>query len=237
MVDIAGGKDISLCFIFLDFSYLAFILFQHAVHSHCSCNVWIFFRFPFGANVGDDQLYTELSKQTVVIENRGRVSHPEVAWTVLRLDLGERMLHMAKCDGGESGGGVGGWECFWRGGGRDRELWRRRSESKCIIMTPPCEFCGFPLTLCLISSLPYIRVNFSIWEFSVVLGKHSKKMGKFGEISWFGSLRNSSDTLVHQNPQFYLGNPDPPLKVLKPTISRESFWNHNIKKWPDIKSP
>ena len=37
-----------------------------------------------------------------------RVSHPEVAWTVLRLDLGERMLHMAKCDGGESGGGVGG---------------------------------------------------------------------------------------------------------------------------------
>ena len=32
-------------------------------------------------------IYTELSKQTVVIENRGRVSHPEVAWTVLRLDL------------------------------------------------------------------------------------------------------------------------------------------------------
>ena len=50
----------------------------------------------------------ELSKQTVVIENRGRVSHPEVAWTVLRLDLGERMLHMAKCDGGKCGGGVGG---------------------------------------------------------------------------------------------------------------------------------
>ena len=68
--------------------------------------------------------------------------------------LVKRMLHMAKCDGGESGGGVGGWECFWRGGGRDRELWRRRSESKCIITTPPCEFCGFPLTLCLISSLP-----------------------------------------------------------------------------------
>ena len=89
-----GGNDISLCFIFLDFSYLAFILFQHVVHSHCSCNVWIFFRLPFGANVGDDQLYTELSKQTVVIENRGRVSHPEVAWTVLRLDLGERMLQM-----------------------------------------------------------------------------------------------------------------------------------------------
>ena len=110
-----GGNDISLCFIFLDFSYLAFILFQHVVHSHCSCNVWIFFRLPFGANVGDDQLYTELSKQTVVIENRGRVSHPEVAWTVLRLDLGERMLHMAKCDGGESGGGVGGWECFLEG--------------------------------------------------------------------------------------------------------------------------
>ena len=53
-------------------------------------------------------IFTELSKQTVVIENRGRVSHPEVAWTVLRLDLGERILHMAKCDGGESGGGVGG---------------------------------------------------------------------------------------------------------------------------------
>ena len=149
-----GGNDISLCFIFLDFSYLAFILFQHVVHSHCSCNVWIFFRLPFGANVGDDQLYTELSKQTVVIENRGRVSHPEVAWTVLRLDLGERMLHMAKCDGGESGGGVGGWECFWRGGGRDRELWRRRSESKCIIMTLPCELCGFPLHCTVFNFIP-----------------------------------------------------------------------------------
>ena len=99
-----GGNDISLCFIFLDFSYLAFILFQHVVHSHCSCNVWIFFRLPFGANVGDDQLYTELSKQTVVIENRGRVSHPEVAWTVLRLDLGERMLHMGQfLQGGKNG--------------------------------------------------------------------------------------------------------------------------------------
>ena len=149
-----GGNDISLCFIFLDFSYLAFILFQHVVHSHCSCNVWIFFRLPFGANVGDDQLYTELSKQTVVIENRGRVSHPEVAWTVLRLDLGERMLHMAKCDGGESGGGVGGWECFWRGGGRDRELWRRQSESKCIIMTLPCELCGFPLHCTVFNFIP-----------------------------------------------------------------------------------
>ena len=122
MVDIAGGNDISLCFIFLDFSYLAFILFQHVVHSHCSCNVWIFFRLPFGANVGDDQLYTELSKQTVVIENRGRVSHPEVAWTVLRLDLGERMLHMAKCDGGESGRELGEWGRVERlgGGGVDR---------------------------------------------------------------------------------------------------------------------
>ena len=34
-----------------------------------------------------------------------------------------------------------------------------------------------------------------------------------------------------------LGNPDPTLKVPKPTISRESFWNHSIKDWPDITSP
>ena len=34
-----------------------------------------------------------------------------------------------------------------------------------------------------------------------------------------------------------LGNPDPTLKVPKPTISRESFWNHSIKKWSDITSP
>ena len=54
----------------------------------------------------------------MVIENRGRVSHPEVAWTVLRLDLGERMLHMAKCDGGESGGGVGVENVF---GGEEEE--------------------------------------------------------------------------------------------------------------------
>ena len=39
------------------------------------------------------------------------------------------------------------------------------------------------------------------------------------------------------NPQFYLGLPDPPLKVLKPTVSRESFWNQSIKKWSDITSP
>ena len=61
----------------------------------------------------------------------------------------------------------------------------------------------------------------------------------FGEISWFGSLRNSSDTLVHQNPQFFW-SPSPPKKspeVLKPTVSRESFWNHSIKKWSDITSP
>ena len=28
-----------------------------------------------------------------------------------------------------------------------------------------------------------------------------------------------------------------PLKVLKPTVSRESFWNHSIRKWSDIISP
>ena len=27
------------------------------------------------------------------------------------------------------------------------------------------------------------------------------------------------------------------LKVLKPTVSREFFWNHSIKKWSDITSP
>ena len=38
----------------------------------------------------------------------------------------------------------------------------------------------------------------------------------------------------------YFGLLDAPLKVLKvlkPTVSRESFWNHSIKKWPDIASP
>ena len=29
----------------------------------------------------------------------------------------------------------------------------------------------------------------------------------------------------------------PVLKVLKQTVSRESFWNHSIKKWSDITSP
>ena len=28
----------------------------------------------------------------------------------------------------------------------------------------------------------------------------------------------------------------PSLKVLRPTVSRESFWNHSIKIWSDIKS-
>ena len=38
----------------------------------------------------------------------------------------------------------------------------------------------------------------------------------------------------------YFGLLDAPLKVLKvlkPTVTRESFWNHSIKKWPDIASP
>ena len=30
---------------------------------------------------------------------------------------------------------------------------------------------------------------------------------------------------------------DPPPYVLKPTVFRESFWNHSIKKWSDIISP
>ena len=52
-------------------------------------------------------------------------------------------------------------------------------------------------------------------------------------------VKNPNVTLVHQNIRFYLGSPDPPqkvLKVLKLTVSRESFWNHSIKKWSNITS-
>ena len=52
-------------------------------------------------------------------------------------------------------------------------------------------------------------------------------------------VKNPNVTLVHQNTRFYLGSPDPPLKVLKVlklTVSRESFWNHSIKKWSDTTS-
>ena len=51
-----------------------------------------------------------------------------------------------------------------------------------------------------------------------------------------GTFRNRNVTLVFLNPRFYLGTLLP-LKVLKPTVSRESFWNHSIKKWSDIASP
>ena len=38
--------------------------------------------------------------------------------------------------------------------------------------------------------------------------------------------------------RFYLGAlPLKVLKVLKPTVSRESFWNHSIKKLSDITTP
>ena len=51
--------------------------------------------------------------------------------------------------------------------------------------------------------------------------------------------KESKCQLVHQNPRFYLVIPEPPLKVLKvlkPTVSREYFWKHSIKKWWDTTS-
>ena len=37
--------------------------------------------------------------------------------------------------------------------------------------------------------------------------------------------------------KIHIRNPGPPLKVLKQTVSRESFWNPSIKKWSDITPP
>ena len=80
--------------------------------------------------------------------------------------------------------------------------------------------------------------NFSL---TLHLGKASKKNRFFQKIVLNSGPHPPTATVQDSHSgnidRKSLGNPDPTLKVPKPTISRESFWNHSIKDWPDITSP
>ena len=89
----------------------------------------------------------------------------------------------------------------------------------------------------------YMKGKYS-QSYIALKGSH-QKMVKFRKKFYIGDppspqyFRNPNFTWVHQNPQFYFQLPDPaplPLKVLKPTVSRDFFWNQGIKKWSDITS-
>ena len=94
--------------------------------------------------------------------------------------------------------------------------------------------------LFLIPTISYIYISKTCWLWSLTAPNfHWSPWIPLGPASnqWKAF---SHDPLGPPKSTIYFGLLDAPLKVLKvlkPTVSRESFWNHSIKKWPDIASP